>query len=450
MEDEQTCWICLCGTDGPDAGEDDQCVRVCACPRVCHKRCLGRWQLQNAGKKEEKYCRFCQQRYPDWRNSLTPGEITPSTPVMAVSVRGKVYKLRVRSGPEGKEDFKRQIRQLLGFTQDMDFDVIFECKTPHNGAEKVQLHGFEAFEAASWCAAVSAAKRKKAKQEAAARAAATAAASGGGGLTPMASCPAALTVPESSSRPSSSGSSTGAAAGSSGSSDGGSDVAPSGGQVDIDSSIAPSAFATATATAAVTGVTGCPSGTAAVSPLLASAVSDPQPALSSLTNSTSSHFGMFGLHPVPSHLLQTAGSSIPHAVIEEQQQTAAAAAAAVSPVSAATAAVAGGSRGSTRRSSSCPGERGGPGYPVSDGTSSGGHHHRGSYSSSGGLQTAMLVPSGSSSARSSRDGSSSQGDREDGGEGDKRGKMGRWLRRVLHLEGPWRGAMPAGVFMGVV
>jgi hypothetical protein len=40
-----------------------------------------RWQLQNAGKKEEKYCRFCQQRYPDWRNSLTPGEITPSTPV---------------------------------------------------------------------------------------------------------------------------------------------------------------------------------------------------------------------------------------------------------------------------------------------------------------------------------------------------------------------------------
>lgn len=48
------------------------------------------------------------------------------TQVMAVSVRGKVYKLRVRSGPEGKEDFKRQIRQLLGFTQDMDFDVIFE------------------------------------------------------------------------------------------------------------------------------------------------------------------------------------------------------------------------------------------------------------------------------------------------------------------------------------
>jgi hypothetical protein len=42
---------------------------------------LCRWQLQNAGKKEEKYCRFCQQRYPDWRNSLTPGEITPSTPV---------------------------------------------------------------------------------------------------------------------------------------------------------------------------------------------------------------------------------------------------------------------------------------------------------------------------------------------------------------------------------
>lgn len=52
---------------------------------------------------------------------------------MAVSVRGRVHKLRVRPGPEGKEDFKRQVRQLLGYSDDMEFDVIFECKTPHSG-----------------------------------------------------------------------------------------------------------------------------------------------------------------------------------------------------------------------------------------------------------------------------------------------------------------------------
>lgn len=65
--------------------------------------------------------------------SSCPCYSLPPYQVMAVSVRGKVYKLRVRPGPEGKEDFKRQIRQLLGFSADMDFDVIFECKTPHNG-----------------------------------------------------------------------------------------------------------------------------------------------------------------------------------------------------------------------------------------------------------------------------------------------------------------------------
>lgn len=53
--------------------------------------------------------------------------------IMAVSVRGRVHKLRVRPGPDGKEDFKRQVRQLLGYSDDMEFDVIFECKTPHNG-----------------------------------------------------------------------------------------------------------------------------------------------------------------------------------------------------------------------------------------------------------------------------------------------------------------------------
>lgn len=83
--------------------------------------------------REERFCRFCSEEFPDWKDSLTPSDLKPSTPIMAVSVRGKVHKLRVKPGPEGKEDFKRQVRQLLGYDDTMEFDVIFECKTPHSG-----------------------------------------------------------------------------------------------------------------------------------------------------------------------------------------------------------------------------------------------------------------------------------------------------------------------------
>jgi hypothetical protein len=60
---------------------------------------------------------------------------------MAVSVRGRVHKLRVRPGPDGKEDFKRQVRALLGYDDSMEFDVIFECKTPHSGEQDHGLAG---------------------------------------------------------------------------------------------------------------------------------------------------------------------------------------------------------------------------------------------------------------------------------------------------------------------
>eukprot|EP00775_Hariotina_reticulata_P005703 gene5703-5942_t len=173
MDDgEAICWICLGGPQSPTCKLSGQAtseqqgsrlVRVCACPRPVHRECLARWQLQQAGRSEERYCRFCNKEYPDWKDALTPIELRPTTPIMAVSVRGRVHKLRVKPGPEGKEDFKRQVRQLLGYDDSMEFDVIFECKTPHSG-EKVQLHGFSAFDAATHCAAVSAAKRLRNKQ----------------------------------------------------------------------------------------------------------------------------------------------------------------------------------------------------------------------------------------------------------------------------------------------
>ncbi|WIA28009.1 hypothetical protein OEZ86_010597 [Tetradesmus obliquus] len=126
----ESCWVCLSGLE--DAPEK-QLELACRCPKPVHRECLARWQLQQAGRREEHYCRFCEQAYPDWKDSLTPKELKPSTPIMAVSVRGRVHKLRVRPGPDGKEDFKRQVRALLGYDDSMEFDVIFECKTPHSG-----------------------------------------------------------------------------------------------------------------------------------------------------------------------------------------------------------------------------------------------------------------------------------------------------------------------------
>jgi hypothetical protein len=53
-EGEQ-CWICL-----DDASEDGsrQLLSPCKCPRKVHPQCLARWQLQQAGRHEERFCRW--------------------------------------------------------------------------------------------------------------------------------------------------------------------------------------------------------------------------------------------------------------------------------------------------------------------------------------------------------------------------------------------------------
>jgi hypothetical protein len=57
--DGETCWICL-----DDAAQDGttRLVRPCRCPRKVHPQCLARWQLQQAGKHEEKFCRCAGAR----------------------------------------------------------------------------------------------------------------------------------------------------------------------------------------------------------------------------------------------------------------------------------------------------------------------------------------------------------------------------------------------------
>ncbi|GBF95979.1 hypothetical protein Rsub_08102 [Raphidocelis subcapitata] len=176
------CWVCL-GPGGPGA----PLALPCACPRPVHTRCLARWQLQQAGREEETTCRFCRGPYGDWRDALGAPEpgLEPAAPVMALSVRGRVHKLRVSPGPEGRRQFQSEVRRLLGRGGEgggegaggeadagPDVDVVFEIKVPATG-ERVQLSGFQAFDAAAHCAAISAARRAARRRQ---RAAAVAAA----------------------------------------------------------------------------------------------------------------------------------------------------------------------------------------------------------------------------------------------------------------------------------
>jgi len=122
---------------------------------------------------EEKECRFCHSPLEDWRAQIA--ETAPSTgkgkPIMAVVFQGKTVKVPVCTGPDGVAEFKRTVCKLFNLPEGTDFEVTFECKSPVFG-DKLQLKGFNCFEAASYCAAVSAAKRASSKAAAAAAAAA--------------------------------------------------------------------------------------------------------------------------------------------------------------------------------------------------------------------------------------------------------------------------------------
>jgi hypothetical protein len=149
------CWICLDAGDGP-------LITPCACPHPVHPRCLARWQLQQAGRPEERACRFCGGCYPDWRAVLLPpnpaARLGPlaavgfgpeagnglhdygAAPVtMAISADGSVHHLQMLAGPSGKALFRAQVAALLGYGPDDEFEVVFECRLPLTGARGAGL-----------------------------------------------------------------------------------------------------------------------------------------------------------------------------------------------------------------------------------------------------------------------------------------------------------------------
>lgn len=151
--DEEYCWICF-----DVANENESLERPCRCPRHVHRSCLARWQLQSAGKEEEKRCRFCHQELPDWKSAFKPVSGKLELPIVAVMCNGHMYKCRVRPGPEGQRQFEQQIKRMFRLPEDTPFTVTFNVRAPTTDDE-LEFRGLDSFDAVSFCASLAASRR---------------------------------------------------------------------------------------------------------------------------------------------------------------------------------------------------------------------------------------------------------------------------------------------------
>jgi hypothetical protein len=151
--DETTCWICF--------SPHGELSNLCKCPNVVHKKCLARWQLECAGRQEERKCRFCSQEFPDWKPSLTPVNLTPVNPNISVYYGNNVYTIKLDLS-KGRDDFINKLIDITGIPNLMDvMDISFECREPETNDE-LKLKGLSSFDAAMFCASISAAKKTEA------------------------------------------------------------------------------------------------------------------------------------------------------------------------------------------------------------------------------------------------------------------------------------------------
>lgn len=151
---QDVCWICHDDDDG-------QCPleKICSCPWLrVHRKCLARWQLQQAGKMEEKACRFCGEVLPDWREAHK--HLPKGRPVMTVVHENVVHQVVVEPGEYGQRKFQQDIRRIFGLKDDDAIQLTFGCRIPDSPHE-VTLDGWSSFDAAVHCASLSAGQREK-------------------------------------------------------------------------------------------------------------------------------------------------------------------------------------------------------------------------------------------------------------------------------------------------
>eukprot|EP00878_Enallax_costatus_P010484 GHUV01010946.1.p1 GENE.GHUV01010946.1~~GHUV01010946.1.p1 ORF type:complete len:253 (+),score=68.20 GHUV01010946.1:540-1298(+) len=107
---------------------------------------------------EETRCRFCHSVLPDWRPALTPTQLKPTASVMSVRYRGVTYRITYTPGPDGLQHFLETL-QSIGIKVASASQVTFLCRSPDTG-EEMSLKGLKAFDAAAYCASITAAKRQ--------------------------------------------------------------------------------------------------------------------------------------------------------------------------------------------------------------------------------------------------------------------------------------------------
>ena len=94
---------------------------------------------------------------PDWRPALTPTSLQPKPSVMSVRYRGVTHRIQYVPGPDGLEAFLATL-QSIGIKVASASQVTFLCRSPDTG-EEMALRGLKAFDAAAYCASITAAKR---------------------------------------------------------------------------------------------------------------------------------------------------------------------------------------------------------------------------------------------------------------------------------------------------
>ncbi|GLI59255.1 hypothetical protein VaNZ11_001101 [Volvox africanus] len=163
-EDCEMCWICLEGMEGTDISlgplHGNRLIKPCRCPRVVHSVCLAKWQLSQSGKSEEKFCRFCKERLPEWQANLALPGMGAVEPVMSVHFNGQTHMVKVKPGEEGRVVFIQDVRRLLRLRENQEFSITFECKVPGHGMF-LDLKGLSSYDAAVFCAAMTAVERQR-------------------------------------------------------------------------------------------------------------------------------------------------------------------------------------------------------------------------------------------------------------------------------------------------
>lgn len=155
---QDICWICH------EDGSRYSLEKICSCSWLrVHRNCLARWQLQQAGKIEEKKCRFCGEVLPDWREAH--GHLPKAQPVMTVVHDNVMHQVVVEPGEYGQRKFQEDIRRIFGLQDDDAIQLTFGCRIPECGQE-VTLEGWDSYDAAVHCASLSAGQREKRQQSA--------------------------------------------------------------------------------------------------------------------------------------------------------------------------------------------------------------------------------------------------------------------------------------------